>query len=283
MRTIMVPVRGDDRGEGLLDHALALTHRRDAHIEVVHCRAQPEDMLPYGVFLPASLREQITSAAGNMADTEEGKLRALFEEYASRHDLKVVENPPWPTDVPSISWRERTGKQPNIIAVHGRLVDLVVVPRPDRARNFGLNTLESALFSTGKPVLMCPPGSADTLGEHVAVAWNGSAEAARAVALAMPVLTGAAKVTVISVGAGEDSQIGPDALSAYLGSHGIDAQVVTHGEGRIAQTLLSSAAEQGADLLVMGAYGQSRQLEMVMGGVTQHIVDHAELPVYMSH
>ena len=283
MRTIMVPVRGDDRGEGLLDHALALTHRRDAHIEVVHCRAQPEDMLPYGVFLPASLREQITGAAGNMADTEEGKLRALFDDYASQHDLKVVDNPPWPTDVPSISWRERTGKQPNIVAVHGRLVDLVVIPRPNRAQNFGVNTLECALFSTGKPVLMCPPGTVGALGQHIAVAWNGSTEAARAVTMAMPLLTAAGRVTIVSVGEDGSAETGPDALAAYLGSHGIDATVVAHDQGRIAQTILATAAEQGADMLVMGAYGQSRQLEMVMGGVTQHIVDHAELPVLMSH
>ena len=62
VRTIMVPVRGDDRGKGLLDHALALGTRSLAHIEVVHCRARPEDMLPFGVFLPAIMREQITAA-----------------------------------------------------------------------------------------------------------------------------------------------------------------------------------------------------------------------------
>jgi len=279
----MVPVRGDGRGEGLLDHAVALGRRSNAHIDVIHCRARPEDMLPYGVFLPAAMREQITSAAGSMADTEEDKLRGLLQDYAGRHNLEIVEAPPWPEDRSSISWREHTGKQPNIVAVRGRVADVVVVPQPNRAENLGYNTLESALFSTGKPVLMCPATSPGTVGDHVAVAWNGSTEAARAVSTGLAVLAGAAKVTVLTIDAGEIPGIGPDELSAYLESHGIAVEISAHSDGRIAQTLLSASAECGADLLLMGAYGQSRQLEMVMGGVTQHVIDHSTLPVLMSH
>ena len=283
IRTILVPVRGDNRGEGLLDHALALGKRSNAHIEVVHCRARPEDMLPFGVFLPASMREQIKSAAGNMADVEEDKLRPLFDDYASSHGMEVVETPPWPQDRPSMSWRERTGKQPNIIGLYGRLADVIVVAQPDRSQNFGVNTLEAALFSTGRPVAMCPDGTTKKLGEHVAVAWNGSAEAARAVALAMPLLSAAENVTILSVGSEAAEDMGPDMLSAYLGSHGIKADSVEKDGGKVAQTLLNECETCGADMLVMGAYGQSRQLEMVMGGVTQHIVDNATLPVLMTH
>jgi len=283
VRTIMVPVRGDDRGKGLLDHALALGKKSLAHIEVVHCRPRPEDMLPFGVFLPASMREQIAAAAGNMADTEEQTLRPLFDTYAAEHDLEIVDAPPWPADRLSISWRERTGKQASILAVHGRLADVIVVPRPDRSQNVGVNTLEAALFSTGKSVLMCPAGSVESLGDHVSIAWNGSAESARAVTMALPILTSASKVTILSVGSEGTPDIGPEALSVFLATHGIKSDVVSKDTGRIAQTLLETSVECGADMLVMGAYGQSRQLEMVMGGVTQHIVDHAELPVLMSH
>ncbi len=283
IRTILVPVRGDDRGEGLLGHALALGRRSNAHIEVVHCRARPEDMLPFGVFLPASMREQIKTAAGSMADVEEDKLRPLFDAYAKTHGVEVVESPPWPQDRASMSWRERTGKQPNIIAVYGRLADVIAVPRPDRSQNFGVNTLEAALFSTGRPVLMCPPGAAGTVGEHAAIAWNGSAEAARAVALAMPALIGAGKVTILSIGSEAAADMGPDMLAAHLASHGIEAGVIERDGGKVAQTVLSECGNCGADLLVMGAYGQSRQLEMVMGGVTQHVVDNARLPILMSH
>lgn len=283
LRTILVPVRGDGLGEGLLDHALALSRKSDAHIEVIHCRARPEDMIPFGVFLPASMREQIKSAAGNMADTEEAQLRPLFDAYARDHDLEVVEAPPWPIGRASISWRERTGKQPTIVSAHGRLADVIVVPKPDRALNVGFNTLEAALFSTGRPVVMCPAKKPGTLGAHVAVAWNGSAEAARMIATALPVLAGADKVTVLSVGSEVTAEIGADALVNYLASHDIAAEAVVRQESRIAQTLLGECDQRGADMLMMGAYGQSRQLEMVMGGVTQHIVEQAGIPVLLSH
>lgn len=283
IRSILVPVRGDGLGTGLLDHALAIAKARNAHLDVVHCRARPEDMLPFGVFLPSNMRDQIKSAAGNMADTEEAKLRPLFDAYAREHNLKIVESPPWPDDALSISWCERTGKQANIIALLGRLSDLIVVPKPNRETNVGFNTLESALFSAGKPVLMCPEGSPKQLGEHLAIAWNGSTEAARLVASGLALLSLAKKVTILAVGAEMPKDVGPDALSNHLKSHGIDSEIVVREESRIAQTLLSECSERGVDTLMMGAYGQSRRLELIMGGVTQHIVEHADLPVLMGH
>ena len=140
-----------------------------------------------------------------MADTEETNPAALVRHLRAEHDLEIVDAPPWPADRLSISWRERTGKQASILAVHGRLADVIVVPRPDRPQNIGVNTLEAALFSTGKPVLMCPAGRVENLGDHVSIAWNGSAESARAVTMALPILTGASRVTILSVGSEADA------------------------------------------------------------------------------
>ena len=283
IRSILVPVRGDGLGAGLLDHALAIARERNAHLDVVHCRARPEDMLPFGVFLPSSMRDQIKSAAGSMADTEEAKLRPLFDEYAREHKLRIVESPPWPDDELSISWCERTGKQANIIASLGRLSDMIVVPKPNRDTNIGFSTLESALFSAGKPVLMCPRGTARQLGKHLAIAWNGSTEAARLVSAGLGLLSRAAQVTILAVGPDMPEDVGPQALANHLKTHGIDSEICVRDESRIAQTLLFECAERGADTLMMGAYGQSRRLELIMGGVTQHIVEHADLPVLMGH
>jgi nucleotide-binding universal stress UspA family protein len=65
--TILVPIRGDGKGEGMLDHALAVARRFNAHITVVHCRPRPEDMLPFGVYAPASFRQEITASAAALA------------------------------------------------------------------------------------------------------------------------------------------------------------------------------------------------------------------------
>lgn len=285
LRSILVPVRGDGLGEGVLNHALVLARRSDAHLDVVHCRPRPEDLLPYGVYVPTSLKNEITASAGGLADAEEERLRAFFDDYCQRHQLTVVEGRPWPVGQVSLSWREETGKQASIVGRLGRLVDLIAVARPDHRRNLGLNTLEAALLETGKAVLMCPPVPVSSVGSHVAVAWNGSTEAARAITAAMAVLTGADRVSVISVGTPANEPLGAEALSDYLGDHEIRTQILTPSakSTAVGQALLDAAAEAGADLLLMGAYGQSRWRELVLGGVTQFVTEHSELPVLLCH
>jgi nucleotide-binding universal stress UspA family protein len=288
IRRILVPIRGDGKGEGVLDHAVSLGRRFKAHVDVLHCRPRPEDMLPFGVSVPAMLRKEILASAGTVADQEERKVRDLFDAYCERNDLTLVDGPSGPEDRLSLSWREELGKQAAVIAVHGRLADLIVVARPDRERNLGLNTLEAALLETGKPVLLCPPRAgepAEAVGRHVAVAWNGSCEAARAVTICLPVLAAAESVTIVALSDGAQKPLGPEALKDYIASHDIAADIETENSKATAVggALLKIARASGADLLLMGAYGQSRGRELIMGGVTQHIVEHADLPVLLTH
>ena len=287
IRRILVPVRGDGKGEGVLDHAVALGGHFKAHVDVVHCRPRPEDMLPFGVSVPAILRKDILASAGTVADQEERKVRDLFDAYCATNGLTVVAGGggPGPAGRVSLSWRAESGKQAAVIAVHGRLADLIAVAQPDRERNLGLNTLEAALLETGKPVLMCPPRPVTAVGRHIAVAWNGSCEAARAVTVGLPVLAAAASVTVVALADGAQKPLGPDALKDYLASHGIAADVATEKSKATAVggALLRIAQASGADLLLMGAYGQSRRRELVMGGVTQHVIDRGEMPVLLTH
>ena len=286
IRQILVPVRGDDKGERVLDHAVCLGRRFDAHIDVVHCRPRPEDMLPYGVSVPAAMREDILASARGVADQEENRVRDLFVAYCQKHGLTEVDTPPWPDDKISLSWREVAGKQAAVVALHGRLADLIAVAKPDRHRNLGLNTLEAALLETGKPVLLCPPLPVESCGRHVAVAWNGSSEAALAVTMGLPILTAAESVTIVSLSDdGSQKPLGPEDLKQYLASHHIAAAVAAEKSKptAVGQALLKIAQRSGADLLLMGAYGQSRRRELVMGGVTQHVIDHADMPVLLTH
>lgn len=286
LRTILVPVRGDGKGEGVLDHALALARRFNAHLQVIHCRPRPEDMLPYGVYAPTSFRQQITSSATALANDEEKRVKALFEDYCRRHDLAVVDDGlAAPKDRPSASWSEATGKQAAVVAVRGRLADLIAVAQPDRELNLGRNTLEAALLETGRLVLLCPPGAVASVGRHVAIGWDGGAEAARAVAAAMPILGASEQITILSANTGGRMELGPEDLRGYLARHDGKADVGTFSSRatEVAQGLLAAARKAGADVLLIGAYGHSRRRELVMGGVTEHIIDHSDLPVLMIH
>ncbi|NIA69237.1 universal stress protein [Pelagibius litoralis] len=284
VRTILVPVRGDGKGEGVLDYALSLARRHQAHLEVLHCRPRPDDMIPFGVFVPARLRKEIVTSAGTLANEEESKVRDLFDRYCAKHDIPEIDAAPWPRDRVSATWREETGKQAKIIGLRGRLADLIAVAKPDHAQNLGLNTLEAALLETGKLVLMCPPRPVDSVGAKVAIAWNGSGEAARAVTAALPLLTKADSVILLA-GKGAEMPVSAEEAKAYLAVHDIDSALHSFSAtpAAIGQALLSNAKEAGADCLLMGAYGQSRRRELVMGGVTQHVIDHADMPILLMH
>ncbi len=285
IRTILVPIRGDGKGEQVLDHARALAEPFGAHITVVHCRPRPEDMIPFGVAVPKAWRDQITASASGIADTEEEKVKERFNEYVSSRGLSLNDSRPPPHDKVTISWSEETGKQAAIVGLRGRLASVVAVARPDPDSNLGFNTLEAALMETGRPVLLCPPAAAKAVGRHVAIAWNGSTEVSRAIAVSMPVITKAENVTILSEDGGREQALGADDLKVYLKDYGIDAGTATvpSGGGRIGARLLAAAGAAGADLLVMGAYGRSRGREMILGGATQSIVEETELPVLLAH
>src|SRR5437764_1475818 len=123
------------------------------------------------------------------------------------------------------------------------------------------------------------------LGENVVVAWNGSTEQARATAFAMPLLRSANRVTVVTVEGGTVPGPTGAQLARYLQRNGIPAEPVTLPPERrsTGEALLAKADALGCDLLVKGAYTQSRLRQMIFGGMTRHILASAQLPVLMAH
>jgi len=149
-------------------------------------------------------------------------------------------------------------------------------------------TVESALFDSGRPVVIVPPSvpePASALGETIVVSWNGSTETARAVSFAMPFLLKARRVVVLTVkGATVEGPSGEE-VAATLRLHGVAATALTREDERRSPgaIILAQARELGAHLLVKGAYTQSRMRELIFGGAIRHILEHAELPVLMAH
>ena len=283
IRKILVPVRGDGKGDNVLAHAAALARRFDAHVVIAHCRARAEDMLPYGVPIPAFLKRQIFEQAGHVADQEEAGMRAELQVLAEKLRLDLSGDPA--SRMPTASWVEESGRQVEVIRRHGRLADVICVAKPDVDRNLGTNTLKGALFHTGRPVMMCPPADAvpEGLGSHVAIAWNGSTQAARAVALTLGLIEGADEVTILTGGEEIHGAKAEDLLD-YLAIRGIGASIHRIKPARnVGSELLKRSAAVGAGLMIMGAYSESHERETLLGGNTQRVVDTATMPVVMVH
>ena len=148
-----------------------------------------------------------------------------------------------------------------------------------------MTAFEAALFDSGRPVLMAPPKPPLTMGDSILIHWNRSTETARAIALAMPILVKAKRVQFVFVEG--NSVSGPSARDAigHLAAHGITATERTvdpKGRGP-GDAILQEAQTFGADLLLKGAYTQSRLRQMIFGGATSHILARAELPVLFAH
>jgi nucleotide-binding universal stress UspA family protein len=180
---------------------------------------------------------------------------------------------------------------PHDFAQAARHVSLTVLGQPrDGDPLMGQYALvERCLFASGRPVIIVPaaPNRLALKGTVVA-AWDGSAEAARAINDALTFLRAAARV-VLLVGIvaeqGEEGTVPTDDLIAHLERHGVTAEVmrVRIGEGDIGRTLLATAKTLGATLMVMGAFHHSRWREFIIGGVTLTVLEEATIPLFMAH
>ncbi len=283
MRKILVPIRGDGKGDNVIAHAAALARRMKVHVEISRCRPRPKDLMPFGVSIPKVMQKQMLAQFDNLADQEGIGLREQVTALCKAFNLDMSNVSEGKTA--TAEYTEEAGRQVDVIRHHGRLASVIAVAQPDKDLNLGTNTLKAALFHTARPVLMCPlqDNPPDVIGKNITIAWNGSLEATRAVAMSKSIISQADNITILSAGA-EPNTPSVEDLVEYLFHWGVNAKVEMFKPSRIvAKDLLALSKKLGADLLVMGAYGDSHEREVLFGGNTQYIVDHANMPVILVH
>jgi nucleotide-binding universal stress UspA family protein len=189
-------------------------------------------------------------------------------------------------------WRVLEDSTVELASLHARYADIAVLGQvdPDNPPANAPALPESVLMDSGRPVLIVPyVGHFETLGKNVLVAWNATREAARATGDALPLLTEAKTVTVLSFSPPGDieaeGRLPASHLVEHLRRHGIAAEASTlpSGEIGVGDLILSRAADLTADLIVMGGYGHSRTREFIFGGVTRSLLQHMTVPVLMAH
>jgi nucleotide-binding universal stress UspA family protein len=291
IRTILAPLSGGSSNEGAIETACRLALRFGAHVEGLHVRADPTDALPLlGQDISTPVAAELIGLAEREGEDNAIKARAVFDAAIARHGFALREKPLGAGQAAaggtSAAWREAVGQVSAIVSQRARLNDLVVLGQSGRvADKPHSDTLDETVVHGGRPVLLAPARALGPVGEVVAIAWNASPEAARAVSGALPFLVEARAVHILSVGK-EEEALSDAELAAYLGWHGIAAAAhhVQPVKGvKTGEALLASARDQGADLLVMGGYGHAPWREMIFGGATAQIVGTSRLPVLLSH
>jgi nucleotide-binding universal stress UspA family protein len=280
----LLTVVGDGNAAPILDTALMTAQRFNSHIVGLHSLTT-EYAVVFGGEMGFSISSEVDRTLEREGHERRDQARRLFREFMNTNGVPIGPMPPGHNG-PSASWREEDGRQNAVVGMIGRIYDLIVVEQPEKLASIAEATLEDALFESGRPVLMVPKRTLPTLGEVVAIAWNGSTETAVTVAMGMPFLKRAKHVVVVAVGPQHMPEPGPEGeeLARALEHHGIDVSLRTAYGRQKAQgeSFLKEAMEAGADLLLKGAYTQSRIRQMIFGGGTRHIIMEAKIPVLMA-
>ncbi|MBI3445197.1 MAG: universal stress protein [Magnetospirillum sp.] len=287
-KSILVPVGDAASAPAALDTALRLAGRYSSHVVGLHVRADPTTAVPLvGEGMSGAMVEEMIALAEGQGAQRAKDARAAFDQACARNGAPLADAPG--SSGLSAEWVDMVGREDDVVAWRGRVSDLVVFGHPGGdAEVPAMITLNTALMACGRPLLLCPAEPAPLPGASVAIAWNGSAEAARAVGWAMPFLREAKSVTILTVaeaGHGGDIPTPAGELATYLAWNGVTATttILQASASHAGEELLRQAVKSGADLLVMGAYTHSRLRQLILGGVTRHVISHAPLHVLMCH
>jgi len=286
---VLVPLFGLDSDRSALDAAMALARVHHAHVQALHAVADPLKTTPLMVDVGVAIAE-VVAAAERHAEARAAQAKTAFDSWARANNVTLTDQPGATSDA-SAEFRAEKGQESELLARFGRLTDLIIMARPksEQALDLVAVAVEDALFSAGRPVLLIP---SDCTPQHLEamikgpaiISWNGSIEAIRSISAARPLLQHRPRVRVINVQDGHAGVQSAADLVHYLAWQGIAASVgETTETGSIAERLLTAAREAEAGLLVMGAYTHSRLKHLVLGGVTSHMIDAANLPVFMTH
>jgi nucleotide-binding universal stress UspA family protein len=282
-RTILTPVEASHQTAANVAAAARFARTQEARLIGLHVpparAAIPELRQGYGGRMMAAMEDRHEHAA-------------VDAEAEFRSATHGVADAVWEVDG-SVDGEDAAAA----VCRRARSADLAVVPQigADETLDDAPGKLpERLVMESGRPVVVLPyAGQFPTIGQRVLVAWNESREAARAMLDALPLLARAEQVWVLTVddqgrfrrsGGNRPSERAAHAV-AQLAAHGIKAQPLSDIAGglKTGQILLSRAADLGADLMVLGAYGHSRLREMILGGVTRDVLQHMTVPVLMSH
>ena len=277
-KTILAHFTNEKRATELLKVAVMLARKNGAHL--IGLFVIPEVWINPAVAMEVPV--EILASRKKIYREEAARIEALFNKATSAEGL-------------SAEWRIAQSPTPsiaNIVIEQGQEADLIVIGQADSATDddYSGEVPRMVLMECGRPVLIVPhKGSFKSVGEFVAVGWNGTREASRATFDALPFLESAKEVQLHCVNPekqeGKNGQLVGAELAATLARHGVNVTVENISESKraVGDELLSYAGQKGADLLVMGGYGHSRSREFIFGGATKYILEHMTIPVLMSH
>jgi nucleotide-binding universal stress UspA family protein len=286
--TIFVPAAGSETDEAVFSIALAAARALDAHLEFLHVCLSPSEAARFVPHIDFAQGGALRAAMNKLKvdqDVRLSRARQRFKKLCETQTIAVRDTPGGGAGVSAI-WEEALGDPVERMLRHARYCDLTVLGRPSRVDGLPRELIELVLVGSGRPLLLAPPRSFESITGTAVVCWKETAEAARALAAALPLLARSRRVIALTVeernGLSRDDAA---AIVRYLAWHGVpaEAQWLSTDKRSAGEQIEAFASDHNADLVVMGGYGHGRTRELVFGGCTQHFLERADRPIFLMH
>lgn len=277
-RKILVPLVGAENDRVSLAAGFGLAHRHGSHVEALFIRSDPVRSIPYGYAtgdVSGYAAEYAIAAAIRAADEAQKLATRAFDECAARESIDIVARP-GVRSKPTAHLRLVQGLFAGEVEQASRLADIVVfgVVPGDESREGAREGVEAALLGGARPVLLVPRELVSGFGADVAVAFDGSATASHAATAAIPLLRAAKSVHTLEVTEATGAATNLVDLRGYLALHGLIPveHVVDPGNRSVGAAIAEAVKASHCDTLVLGGYGHGRFEELLLGGVTRHLL-----------
>ncbi|POF62560.1 hypothetical protein KMAL_18540 [Novacetimonas maltaceti] len=290
IRKILLPLSGAENAGSALGIGVMFAQRFNAHLAGLHVGSDWQEVSPMaGEGLSGAMVQEMIAAALHESAGHLKEVRHAFHSFiedaglplvAPRSALSTI-----PMDRPSASFTAMAGNMYTVVAHQARMSDIVIVRNTGASGQVSSSdALHATLFDSGRCVVVAPIERPVSVGRRICIAWNGTTEAATALRHALPWIVEAEEVRILY--SRSYQRLGPEArhVRHYLDIHGVDTTMHEfHAEGRsVGAALLEAYHDFNADMMVMGAYSHSRLRQMILGGVTRHVLENGKLSVFMS-
>lgn len=282
---ILAPVTGGPRDAAVLANAIAAARPFNAHVVAFFVRPELSETLAFFTDgISGVVVDEVVKATQDAGDDAARRIEATIVSTCSAAAIERVRQPVRADHV-TLSLREAQGGFGDQLTAAARLADLIVFGPMREGDQGGLaEAFVQVLVETDKPVLRATDEAPKSFARRIAIGWDGKTAAAQAMSASMPYLQRADSVEVLSVQRAPLHINATEGVKDYLKLHGVSSteRLIDAGSRRIGQVLLDAATEGGTDLLVLGGYGRGR-LQSLIGGVTRHVIAHADIAIFMVH
>lgn len=285
MKSIMLPLTRESDADALAAVAAPLAKHFDAKVTGLFVRRDPKHAIPLlGEGLTADMIQDMCDATEREGMRYAAEAEAAFSAAMEAAAVPIDDGSAASAGARA-AWRVIVGDVNVHVGRCARTADFSICERPQGKNSAQAEIFNELVFRSGRSVLMVPDTHKGPLFDKILIAWNGRAECARAIGGALPLLSSAGSVHLLQIGdIGEDRPALGD-IAAYLADHGVASEQIHEPGGNmsVGEAVHKKAMEIGADTIVIGAFSTARWRELILGGVTRHLIETSQIPIYMSH